>query len=290
MLACIWGGSRYSWGSVEIAGLFAGAVLLAGALVLRERRATDPIVPMAILRGPTVAIASAVLFLVTATMFSITVFVPLFLQTTTGATPTEAGLLLIPLMAGVTASTNLAGRSIERTGRYKRFPVAGLMLIAIALGLLAALADHASQVATGVALAVFGIGFGMVGQVMMVAVQNGVERRFLGVAMASTTFFRALGGAVGAGTLGAVFAASGDVIGGVQAVFSLAAGVALVALLIVLRLREVPLQTERAASPSRRSVLGPRPVPRRAAGRSGHRGSPGRSRSSRPPSGDRGTG
>jgi EmrB/QacA subfamily drug resistance transporter len=248
MLACIWGGSRYAWGSVEIVGLFASSVLLGGALALRERRAADPIVPTAILRGPTVAIASAVLFLVTATMFSITVFVPLFLQTTTGATPTEAGLLLIPLMAGVTLSTNLAGRSIERTGRYKRFPVAGLTLIAIALGVLAALANHPSQVATGVGLAVFGIGFGMVGQVMMVAVQNGVERRSLGVAMASTTFFRALGGAVGAGTLGAVFAASGDVIGGVQAVFSVAAGVALVALLVVLRLHEVPLRTERSGA------------------------------------------
>src|SRR5207302_3821658 len=97
-----------------------------------------------------VALASAALFLVTATMFSITVFVPLFLQTTTGATPTEAGLLLIPMMVGITVSTNIAGRLIQRTGRYKIFPVVGLALIAAALASLAALVANPSRVTTGI--------------------------------------------------------------------------------------------------------------------------------------------
>ena len=91
---------------------------------MRERRAADPIVPLDLLRTHTVAVASAALFLTTASLFAINVFVPLFLQTTTGATPTQAGLLLAPMMLGITLSTNLAGRRIERTGRYKRFPVA----------------------------------------------------------------------------------------------------------------------------------------------------------------------
>jgi MFS family permease len=175
------------------------------------------------------------------------VFVPLFLQATTGASATQAGLLLIPMMLGITLSTNVAGRAIERTGRYKRFPVAGLALMTVALALLAAFASDPSRVTTGIALAVFGIGFGMVGQVLIVAVQNGVERNVLGVAMATTSFFRALGGAVGAAVLGAVFVARGgssraEVIDGVQAVFVVAAPIALLALLVVLRLREVPLQ------------------------------------------------
>ena len=71
------------------------------------------------------AVASAALFLATAALFAVTVFVPLFLQTTTGASPTEAGLLLVPAMLGITVSTTLSGRAIARTGRYKRFPVAG---------------------------------------------------------------------------------------------------------------------------------------------------------------------
>jgi EmrB/QacA subfamily drug resistance transporter len=255
MLACIWGGNRYAWDSAQVIGMLAASVLLAVALVVRERRTADPIVPLGLLRTPTVALASAALFLTTAALFAINVFVPLFLQVTTGATPIQAGLLLIPAMAGITISTNFAGRSIERTGRYKRFPLIGLALMAVALGLLAAVAAHPSRVTTGTGIALFGLGFGMVGQVLIVAVQNGVDRRQLGVAMATTNFFRALGGAIGSAALGAVFASSGgsgraEVIDGVQTVFLVAAPIALAALLIVLKLKEVPLQG--GPQPSRR--------------------------------------
>jgi EmrB/QacA subfamily drug resistance transporter len=261
MLTCIWGGNRYAWDSAPILALIGGTIALSGALVVCERRAADPIVPFHLLRTRTVAIVSAALFLAIAALFSITVFVPLFLQTTTGATPTEDGLLLIPAMLGITVSTTLSGRSIARTGRYKRFPVAGLALMTAALVLLAALAGDPSRLATGIGLAIFGLGFGMVTQVLITAVQNSVDRRELGIATATTGFFRALGGAVGAAVLGAVFAAhagsgtpgpgtSGlggalrsDVIDGVQAVFLVAAPLAALALVAVLFLREVPLQT-----------------------------------------------
>jgi len=262
MLTCIWGGGRYAWDSPPIIATIAATVLLSAALLGRERRAADPIVPFDLLRTRAVAVASSALFLGTAALFSITVFVPLFLQTTTGATPTQAGLLLVPAMVGITVSTTLSGRSIVRTGRYKRFPIAGLALMAAALGLLAGLAGHPSQVATGVGLALFGLGFGMVTQILVVAVQNGVERRQLGVATAVTSFFRALGGAVGAAILGAVFAAQagahvsdagpqalagaarGDVIAGVQTVFAIAAPLAALALVVVLWLPESPLKTK----------------------------------------------
>jgi EmrB/QacA subfamily drug resistance transporter len=263
MLACIWGGDRFAWGSATILALIAAAVLLGGGLVLRERRAADPIVPFALLRTRTVAVASAGLFLATAALFSITVFVPLFLQTTTGASPTQAGLLLVPAMLGITLSTTLSGRSIARTGRYKRFPLAGLALMTAALALLAALAGEPSRTTTGVALALFGLGFGMVGQVLIVAVQNSVERRELGVATAATGFFRALGGAVGAAVLGAVFAgavgpaARADVIDAVQTVFLVAAPLAALAFVVVLALEEVPLRgpEQPAPKPSLRSEI-----------------------------------
>jgi EmrB/QacA subfamily drug resistance transporter len=276
MLGCIWGGSRYAWGSGTIAGLFAAAVVLAAALVLRERHAADPIVPVELLRTPVVAIAGAALFLTTASLFAVTVFVPVFLQATTGATPTEAGLLLIPMMLGIAVSTNVAGRLIERTGRYKRYPVAGLALMTGALALLAVVAGDPSRTATGVAIAVFGLGFGMVGQVLIVAVQNAVDRRQLGAAMATVNFFRGLGGAVGAAVLGAVFAARTgsvdlagdprglqaaartDVIDAVQTVFVVAAPIALLALLVVLGLREKPLGEEAPNGASRPG--GARPV------------------------------
>jgi EmrB/QacA subfamily drug resistance transporter len=261
MLTCIWGGERYAWGSAPILGLLAATILLAAALLARERRVADPIVPFHLLRSRAVAVASSALFLATAALFSITVFVPLFLQTTTGASPTEAGLLLVPAMLGITASTTLSGRSIARTGRYKRFPIAGLALMAAALGLLALLAGEPSQVTTGIALALFGLGFGMVTQVLIVAVQNSVDRRELGIATATTSFFRGLGGAVGAAVLGAVFAAragahvsqgavqgleaalQSHIIDGVQTVFMVAAPLAALALIVVLRLPESPLKT-----------------------------------------------
>jgi MFS family permease len=147
---------------------------------------------------------------------------------------------------------------MARTGRYKRFPIAGLALMTAALVLLAVVSAHPSRAATGVALVVFGLGFGMVTQILVVAVQNGVERRDLGVATATAGFFRALGGAVGAAVLGAVFAARAgarmsahvgrdDVIHAVQTVFLVAAPLAALALLVVLALPESPLrQAQRA--------------------------------------------
>src|SRR5438045_6547547 len=104
MLTCIWGGERYAWDSATIVGLIAATVVLTGALLVRERRAADPIVPFHLLRRRVVGVASAAMFLGTAALFAITVFVPLFLQTTTGASPTLAGVLLIPAMLGITVS------------------------------------------------------------------------------------------------------------------------------------------------------------------------------------------
>jgi EmrB/QacA subfamily drug resistance transporter len=221
------------------------ALALAVAFVTRERRAADPIVPLDMLAAPAVAIASVALFLATASLFAVTVFVPVFLQVATAATPTEAGLLLVPMMLGTTAATILSGREIARTGRYKRFPPIGLALMTAALLGLAAAAGSGSRVLADVCLLVFGSGFGLVTQVLVVAVQNGVERSRLGTATAATGFFRALGGAAGAAVLGAVFAAhDGDVAGGVRIVFLCAAPLAALALLAVIRLPEHRLQTK----------------------------------------------
>jgi EmrB/QacA subfamily drug resistance transporter len=248
MLACIWGGERYAWDSAPILGLIAVTAVLSAALFHRERRAPDPVVPLHLLRTRVVAVASSVLFLAIATMFSITVFVPLLLQTTTGASPTEAGLLLAPAMLGITVSTTVSGRIIARTGRYKAFPIVGLGLMTGALALLALMADDRSQAAIGLGIVIFGLGFGMVTQILVLAVQNSVDRSELGVATSTTGFFRALGGAIGAAALGAVFASRGGVIDGVQTVFLVAAPLAALALLIVFALPEAPLARQAGAA------------------------------------------
>jgi EmrB/QacA subfamily drug resistance transporter len=268
LLTCLWGGDRFAWDSAPIIALIAATVALSVAVVLRERRAADPIVPLRLLSTRAVAVASTALFFSTAALFAITVFIPLFLQVATGATPVEAGLLLVPMMLGVTLSTTLAGRAIERTGRYKRFPIAGLALMTGGLVLLAALTGQRSIAATAAGILVFGLGFGLVTQVLVTAVQNAVDRPRLGIATAATNFFRALGGAAGAAILGAVFKSAGgadaqSVADGVQVVFLVAAPLAAIALLVVLRLPEVELRSQRGApSPSPRADRAPHLVQR----------------------------
>jgi MFS family permease len=279
MLACIEDAAR--------GALVAATVALGAALVVQERRAADPIVPLRLLRTRTVAVVSIALFLATASLFAITVFVPLFLQTTTGATPTEAGLLLVPAMLGITVSTNISGRLISRTGRYKRFPILGLALMTTALAGLAALSGEPSRTATAAGLVVFGLGFGMVAQVLTLAIQNTVDRRDIGIATGSANLFRSLGGSVGVAVFGALFAARLDtasidperlqaspeaiasmpaavqdaiasaVAHALDTVFLVAAPVAALGLLVVLFLKEVPL----------RGPGGPKPGPREAPAR-----------------------
>jgi MFS family permease len=179
-------------------------------------------------------------------------------------------------MLGIAVSTTLSGRSIARSGRYKRFPVAGLALMTVALVLLAAVAVDPDARTIGAGLVLFGVGFGMVTQVLITAVQNSVERRELGIAMAVTGFFRGLGGAIGAALLGAVFAAqagssvsdasgpglgavvAGDAIDGVQAVFLVAAPLAALALIAVLQLPESRLRTELEKSREDTAAASPR--------------------------------
>ena len=216
--------------------------------VARERRAADPVVPLAMLATPTVSVAAAGLFLVTASLFAVIVFVPVLLQVSAGFAPTEAGLLLATMTVGLTAATTLAGRRIARTGRLRRLPVLGASVMAAALAGLALAAPASSPALVVAGLVVFGAGFGLTSQLLVVAVQNGVERTRIGVATSTTAFFRAFGGATGAAGLGAVFAAAGrPVADAVQTTFFVAAAVAALAAIVMVAL---PAAVDRDASAS----------------------------------------
>ena len=257
LLVTTWGGRQYAWDSVDVLGLALAAVALLSAFVAQERRAAEPILPLRLFREPVFVIVSAVLFLTTLAFFTVVVFMPVFFQAVTGASATESGLLLLPLLLAGTISTAVAGRLMSRTGRYKVFPVAGLALMTVGLFLLSGLDAGTSQAAASATLVVFGVGFGMVSQILVVAIHNAVERRDLGIATASANLFRALGGAVGAAAFGAIFAsrlpgAAPDggnlraeptaIADALHTVFLVAAPVAALALLVVLALREVPLR------------------------------------------------
>ena len=259
LLLTTWGGDRYAWGSPVIAGLAAGAAALLGAFVVQERRAAEPILPLRLFADRTFVVVAAVLFLTTCAFFAAVVFMPVFLQRVTGASATGSGLLLLPLMLAGTLSTAVCGRLISRTGRYKVFPAVGLPLMAVGMVLLSRMTADTSRVAASLLLVVFGAGFGMVSQILMIAIQNAVDRRDIGIATASANLFRSLGGSVGVALYGAVFAARlhgerapAGVAHAVDGVFLIAAPVAALGFLAVLFLKETPVHgTAPAPRPAR---------------------------------------
>jgi EmrB/QacA subfamily drug resistance transporter len=207
LLVTVWGGDRYTWGSAQVLALVILAVMLAAGFVWRERRAAEPVLPLRLFRDRVFVVVSAGAFLATLSLFAAIVFLPLFLQLVTGASATTSGLLVLPMLLASTFSTIVSGRLMTRTGRYKVFPVIGFTLMCSGLALLATLSTSSGRGAAMTYMAVFGLGFGLTTQVLIVAVQNTVERRELGTATAAINLFRALGGSVGVAVYGAVFAA-----------------------------------------------------------------------------------
>jgi MFS family permease len=137
-------------------------------------------------------------------MFCGIVYLPQYLQIVKHQSPTESGLLMLPLMVGLLTTSIASGRVITRTGRYKPFPIAGLALAGVGLFLLSRLHAGSSLVTVGVYMAIVGLGIGMTMQVLVLAVQNAVDRRDLGAATSASSFFRSMGGAIGVAVFGAL--------------------------------------------------------------------------------------
>src|SRR3954471_10058583 len=207
VLAATWGGNQYDWASVQIVGL--AVIALAGLLAFlrAEPRAAEPILPLHLFRKRVVAVTSAIGFVIGFALFGALTYLPLFQQVVRGASPTESGLQLIPVMAGVLTGSIGSGQVITATGRYKAFPIAGTAIAAIGMLLLTQLDAGTSALYTYAAMFVLGLGLGLVMQVLVLAVQNAVDYADLGVATSSASLFRSMGGSLGTAALGAVFTA-----------------------------------------------------------------------------------
>jgi EmrB/QacA subfamily drug resistance transporter len=207
LLATQSGGTDYPWGSWQIVGLFGlGALGLAG-FVVRERLAPEPILPLVLFRMQIFTVANIVSFVSGVAMFGALAFLPQYLQLVHGVSATESGLLLLPLLMGLLVMSIGSGRYISRTGRYRWFPLVGTILVTIGLILLTHIGAHTSLVVVGADILVFGAGLGLFMQVLTLVVQNAVPMSQMGVATSSVTFFRSMGGAIGASALGAVLTA-----------------------------------------------------------------------------------
>jgi EmrB/QacA subfamily drug resistance transporter len=204
ILLTTWGGNEVPWGSAEMWGMVAAIAVLLGSLIVNERRVSEPILPPHLFHVRTYVLTVGVALLLGVSMYGAINFLPLFLQTVNGASATDSGLLLMPLMIGIVTTSVVVGRSITRTGRYRRFPIAGGVLIATGMALLGTLDDGSSRLESGAFMLVIGIGIGFTMQVIVIATQNAVDRDDLGVATSSINFFRSIGGSVGVAAFGAL--------------------------------------------------------------------------------------
>ncbi len=204
LLATSLGGTSYPWGSATILGLYAVGVVALVAFLAVERRAEEPVIPLRLFRSSVFSASNIASFAVAMVMFGSIIYIPVYAQGVLGVDATNSGLILMPLMLGLVVMGILSGLVITRTGRYKGIMLSGVAIMGAGLFLLTRLTWTSTQTQLTVAMIVLGVGLGMAMQQYTLVVQNAVARADLGVATASTQFFRNVGSTVGIAVFGTV--------------------------------------------------------------------------------------
>ncbi|MBL1080968.1 DHA2 family efflux MFS transporter permease subunit [Streptomyces actinomycinicus] len=200
------GGTTWAWGSAQVVGLAVLGAVLAVAFVAVERRAAEPVLPLKLFRIRTFTLAAVISFIVGFAMFGAMTYLPTFLQVVQGISPTLSGVHMLPMVAGLLLSSTVSGQIVSRTGRWKVFPVTGTAVTTLGLLLLHRLDEHSPTAEMSACFFVFGLGLGLVMQVLVLIVQNSVSYEDLGVATSGATFFRSIGASFGVAVFGTVFA------------------------------------------------------------------------------------
>ncbi|MGW4047931.1 MFS transporter [Streptomyces sp. NPDC004721] len=206
VLLTSWGGTEYAWGSRVILGLGAGAVAATALFLVAERFAVEPLIPLRLFRDSVFNVSGLVGLVVGVALFGAASYLPTFLQMVDGASATESGLLMLPMMGGIVGASIVSGQLISHTGRYRIYPVLGSALSALGMWLLSRLEVDTSRLQYSVWMAVLGAGIGLVMPVLVLAVQNSVRPADLGTATSANNYFRQIGGSVGAAVFGTLFA------------------------------------------------------------------------------------
>lgn len=204
LLATVWGGVDYPWSSVQIIGLFAGSFITALLFIWREHYAKEPIIPLRLFKNKIFSVSVLLSLLVGVVMFGAIIFLPEYQQIIRGDSATKSGLMLLPLVLGVMGGSLTSGRLISKFGRYRKFPIIGTSLLILSFFLFSHIGVDTSRVLIGIWMLILGAGVGMVMPVMTLAVQNGVDRKDLGTATSSVTFFRSIGSSLGTAIFGAI--------------------------------------------------------------------------------------
>lgn len=191
-------GNGWGWASPQAFGCyFIGAAGLAGFVAIEVRMGPDALLPMRLFQNRTFSVAAAQVTVIGMAMFACVSVLPLYLQIVSGASPTKSGLLMLPLIGGLMATSMIVGQIISRTGRYKIFPVIGSVVMVIGVAAMTQIAADTPVWQTDICMLAFGIGLGMNMQSLVLAMQNAAEAKNMGVASASSTFFRSIGGTLG---------------------------------------------------------------------------------------------
>ncbi|WP_328641850.1 MFS transporter [Streptomyces canus] len=206
VLLTSWGGTEYAWDSRVVLGLGAGAAASAVLFLVAEHFAAEPLMPLRLFRDPVFNVTALVGLVIGVALFGAASYLPTFLQMVDGASATESGLLMLPMMAGIVGASVVSGQLISHTGRYRIWPILGSALSVVGMWLLSRLEVDTPRLHYSVWMAVLGAGIGMVMPVLILAVQNSVRPADLGTATSANNYFRQIGGSVGAAVFGTLFA------------------------------------------------------------------------------------
>ena len=200
------GGQTYGWGSWQIIGLGVVTVVSTAALIPVEKRAAEPVLPMSLFSSRVFSVAGGIGFIVGFALFGATTYLPLFLQIVTGASPTRSGLVVAAAHPRAARHSRSAAARSSRGGvTIGPFPIAGTAIMVVGFWRLSTMEPTTSALERSLDMVILGLGIGLVMQVLVLAVQNDVDYRNLGVATSGATFFRSIGGCFGVAICGAIF-------------------------------------------------------------------------------------
>lgn len=204
LLAFVWGGNEYGWGSPTIIGMLAVAVIMLVAFALAERKAKEPIMPLSFFKNRAFTVSVAATFLTALGMFGAIIYIPLFAQGVVGTSATNSGLILLPMMIGLVTASTVSGQIISKTGKYRSLAIAGMAVAAIGMWLMSGMGADTGQGELARNMVVLGLGLGITFPIFNIVVQSAFEHKLVGSVTAATQLFRSLGSVIGVAVLGSV--------------------------------------------------------------------------------------
>ncbi|KJL20689.1 Multidrug resistance protein 3 [Microbacterium oxydans] len=210
-LILIWitnAGSTFDWWSTETVLMVGGAIVSTVAFIIVELRVREPLIPLTLFRGRTFTLSVLASISIGVAMFGTSVYLAQYMQLSRGATPTEAGLMTLPMMAGLLIASMVIGQLVTRFGKWKGYLILGSVLLIAGSVMLSTLHYDTNFVLVSIYMFVMGAGVGMTMQNLVLIVQNVAKPSEMGVASSGVTFFRSLGGTIGVSVMGAVLANS----------------------------------------------------------------------------------